>query len=122
MVAKTSLCSSMSEASLNMRFALSVVLMSRHDGSLKAFLAAATATSMSSGPAACTDAISLSSLYRSISLFSKVSKTHVGLIEVILAPAFDFTNSLLMNRPRGCLYLTPLGAVKSTNRSSDILN
>lgn len=39
---------------------------------------------------------------------------------VILAPDFEGTNSLLMKRPVGCVYFTPLGAIKSIDKS-DIL-
>jgi hypothetical protein len=46
--------------------------------------------------------------------------TYVGLIEVILSPELDFTNSLLMNRPVGRVIFLPFGAVKSTVRP-DIL-
>jgi hypothetical protein len=46
--------------------------------------------------------------------------TDVGLIEVIFSPDFAGTNSLLMNRPSGWVYLRPFGAVSSTERS-DIL-
>jgi len=42
----------------------------------------------------------------------------VGLILVIFSPDFDFTNSLLINRPIGCLYLLPFGAVRSMNKSA----
>ena len=35
----------------------------------------------------------------------------------MVSPDLDLTNSLLMNRPRGCVYFRPLGAVNSTNRS-----
>ncbi len=45
---------------------------------------------------------------------------YVGFMLVIFSPSLDFTNSLLMKRPRGCLYSWPLGALRSTN-SSDIL-
>jgi hypothetical protein len=34
----------------------------------------------------------------------------------ILSPLVDLTHSLLINRPVGCVYLTPLGAVSSTER------
>lgn len=34
----------------------------------------------------------------------------------ILSPFEDLTHSLLINRPVGCVYLTPLGAVSSTDR------
>lgn len=47
-------------------------------------------------------------------------KRYVGFIDVIFSPFSDLTHSLLMNRPVGCLYLRPLGAVSSTSRS-DIL-
>ncbi len=42
---------------------------------------------------------------------------YVGLTLVIVLPDLDFTNSLLMKRPRGWLYLTPLGAVSLMKRS-----
>lgn len=42
----------------------------------------------------------------------------MGLMLVIFSPDFDFTNSLLMKIPIGCLYLRPLGAVSSTERSA----
>jgi hypothetical protein len=38
----------------------------------------------------------------------------------ILSPLEDLTHSLLINRPVGCVYLTPLGAVSSTDKP-DIL-
>ena len=38
----------------------------------------------------------------------------------ILSPFDDLTHSLLINRPVGCVYLTPLGAVSSTDKP-DIL-
>lgn len=43
--------------------------------------------------------------------------SYVGFIEVIFPPDLDLTNSLLMNRPMGCVYLRPLGAVRSMLRS-----
>lgn len=46
---------------------------------------------------------------------------HLGFIELIVSPDFDLTNSLLMNNPRGCLYLWPFGAVSSTKRSDMLL-
>ena len=46
-----------------------------------------------------------------------ISDSSVGLIEVILLPLEEGTNSLLMNRPVGCVYFNPLGAVSSTERS-----
>jgi hypothetical protein len=42
---------------------------------------------------------------------------YLGFMDVMVSPDFDLTNSLLMNRPRGCLYFRPLGAVSSTKRS-----
>lgn len=42
---------------------------------------------------------------------------YLGLIVVIVSPDLDATNSLLMKRPRGCVYLRPFGAVSSTKRS-----
>ncbi len=44
-------------------------------------------------------------------------ETHVGLILVILFPDLDLTNLLLMKRPVGWVYLRPLGAVSSIERS-----
>ncbi len=41
----------------------------------------------------------------------------MGLMLVIFSPFFDLTNSLLMKIPVGCLYLWPLGAVSSMERS-----
>jgi hypothetical protein len=38
----------------------------------------------------------------------------------ILSPFEDLTHSLLINNPVGCVYLTPLGAVSSTDKP-DIL-
>ena len=46
---------------------------------------------------------------------------YVGLMLVILLPDLDFTNSLLMKRPVGCRYFSPLGAVSSIERSVMIL-
>lgn len=43
-----------------------------------------------------------------------------GLMLVTVLPLLDLTHSLLMNRPVGCVYLTPLGAVSSTE-SPDML-
>jgi hypothetical protein len=43
------------------------------------------------------------------------------LIVVIFSLDFDFTHSLLMNRPVGWVYLTPLGAVSSTDRSDMVV-
>lgn len=43
--------------------------------------------------------------------------SYVGFIEVIFSPDLDLTNSLLMKRPMGCVYLRPLGAVSSMLRS-----
>lgn len=40
--------------------------------------------------------------------------TYAGSIEVIVLPLFAFTNSLLMNRPVGWLYLRPFGAVSAS--------
>jgi hypothetical protein len=42
---------------------------------------------------------------------------YLGFIEVMVLPDLDLTNSLLMNRPLGCEYLRPFGAVSSTKRS-----
>jgi len=47
--------------------------------------------------------------------------TCVGLMLVIFSPDFDFTNSLLIKIPTGCLYFRPLGAVSSTTRSDILL-
>ena len=47
--------------------------------------------------------------------------THVGLMVDNVLPALDFTNSLLMNKPSGWVYLTPFGAVISCVSGSDIL-
>jgi hypothetical protein len=46
--------------------------------------------------------------------------TYVGFMLEILSPFEDLTHSLLINRPVGCVYLTPLGAVSSTDKP-DIL-
>lgn len=46
-----------------------------------------------------------------------VMKLYLGLIDVIVSPDLLFTNSLLINKPLGCLYLCPFGAVNSTKRS-----
>lgn len=89
-------------ASFNINAPRSVGTISRQV--LKASRAAATATSTSSAPAAKTDAISDSSL---------------GFMLVIFSPDFDLTNSLLMKRPVGWVYLWPLGAVSSMERLSD---
>lgn len=40
--------------------------------------------------------------------------TYAGSIDVMVCPDLAFTNSLLIKRPVGCVYLTPLGAVSST--------
>ena len=40
---------------------------------------------------------------------------------MIFSPDFDFTHSLLMNRPVGWVYLTPLGAVSSTDKSDMVV-
>jgi hypothetical protein len=47
-------------------------------------------------------------------------QTYLGFMLEILSPLVDLTHSLLINRPVGCVYLTPLGAVSSTDRP-DIL-
>ena len=73
---------------------------------LKAARAASTALSTSSGSAAWTEQISDSS---------------VGFMEVILLPLDEATNSLLMNRPVGCVYDTPFGAVSLTDRSDIVV-
>lgn len=49
-----------------------------------------------------------------------MSGTNDGFIVVIFSPDFDFTHSLLMKIPVGCVYLRPFGAVNSIVRS-DIL-
>jgi len=53
-------------------------------------------------------------------LFDTERQTYVGFMLEILSPFDDLTHSLLMNKPVGCVYLTPLGAVSSTERP-DIL-
>lgn len=45
---------------------------------------------------------------------------YVGFMLVIIRSPEEGTNSLLMKRPSGCVYLIPLGAVSSTERP-DIL-
>jgi hypothetical protein len=47
--------------------------------------------------------------------FCNTCGTHAGSTDVMVRPALDFTNSLLMKRPVGCVYLTPFGAVSSTD-------
>lgn len=47
-------------------------------------------------------------------------QAYLGFMLEILSPFDDLTHSLLMNKPVGCVYLTPLGAVSSTDRP-DIL-
>jgi hypothetical protein len=42
-------------------------------------------------------------------------------MEVIFLPSLLFTHSLLMNRPVGCVYFLPLGAVSSIERSDIFL-
>ena len=42
----------------------------------------------------------------------------MGLMEVILSPELDLTNSLLINKPVGRVIFLPLGAVNSTLRSA----
>lgn len=44
-----------------------------------------------------------------------------GLMLVIFSPDLAFTHSLLMKRPVGWMYLWPLGAVSSTERSDMLL-
>jgi hypothetical protein len=120
MVARISLFSSTKSASLIIMLPRSVVDMSRHDGSLNAFRAAATAMSTSSGPPAYTETISFSSLQtRVVSISRSItdSETDEGFMLVILSPLFDLTNSLLMNSPVFSLKCLPLGAVRSANRS-----
>lgn len=46
------------------------------------------------------------------------SRTHEGLMLVILSPELDLTNSLLIKRPVGRVIFFPLGAVNSTLRSA----
>lgn len=43
----------------------------------------------------------------------RIVSTYAGSIEVMVPPPTDSTNSLLMKRPVGCEYLTPLGASRS---------
>lgn len=47
--------------------------------------------------------------------------SYVGLMAVIFSSLDDFVHSLLMKRPMGWLYWSPLGEVSSTVRS-DIIN
>jgi hypothetical protein len=47
--------------------------------------------------------------------------TYAGSIDVIFWVDEPGTNSLLMKRPVGCLYLTPLGASRLTKRSDIVL-
>ena len=54
-------------------------------------------------------------------MISSTLHTHVGLMLVILSPFLDFTHSLLIHKPVGCLYFTPLGAVSSTSRSDMLM-
>ena len=56
----------------------------------------------------------------SIEDVKRVQASHLGLMLVIFSPDFEGTNSLLMNNPIGCVYLRPLGAVRSTKRSDMI--
>lgn len=42
-----------------------------------------------------------------------VGGAYAGSTVVIFLPEVEGTNSLLMNRPSGCVYLSPLGAVSS---------
>ena len=44
-------------------------------------------------------------------------QAYVGLILVIFSPDLGFTNSLLIKMPVGWMYLRPLGAVSSIERS-----
>jgi hypothetical protein len=48
-------------------------------------------------------------------------EAYVGLIDTIFSPFLEATHSLLMNKPVGCVYLRPLGAVSSTDKL-DILS
>lgn len=36
-------------------------------------------------------------------------QTHLGLVVCVMLPFADMTNLLLMNKPRGCFQMTPLG-------------
>jgi hypothetical protein len=104
MVANVFAFSSTRSASLFNNLPLAVGGRSFHEGSLNAFRAALTAISTSSGPAAKTLAISCS-LLSEVSTFKlqpKDTKTYAGLIVANFSPKVDFTNSLLMNKPRGC--------------------
>jgi hypothetical protein len=47
---------------------------------------------------------------------------YAGLTVESLAPNFDLTNSLLMNKPVGWSYLRPLGAVRETITSLMVPN
>jgi hypothetical protein len=42
---------------------------------------------------------------------------YLGLMDEMVSPDLDATNSLLMKRPHGWAYFRPLGAVSSTKRS-----
>lgn len=119
-VASTSLFFSIRATSLNISSARSTLGRSRHAGFLNALRAALTAMSTSSGSAAYTDAISLSSLQGAVRNKRGISgkdATYVGFMLVIFSPCVDLTHSLLMNKPVGWVNLTPLGAVSSTVRS-----
>ena len=124
-VARVSLCCFTSSESLSSSSPLSVPPTLRHD--LKALRATFTAISTSSAVAANTLVISDSSLHRSVRSVSVPQMSpswnfaYVGFMLVIFCPFCDLTHSLLMKRPRGCLYCTPLGALSSTSRS-DILH
>lgn len=110
MVARTSLCWSMSAASLNNRSPRSVPDISRHEGSLKAVRAAITALSTSSAEAAYTEVISLSSLSKSQSFTASHSS-----VEDLCSPRIDAGNLLVIAR------LHPLIVDKQTNRLSVLL-
>lgn len=69
---------------------------------LKAARAAETAASTSSAEAEWTEVI---------------SSSVVGFMDVIFEEVEEGTKALLMKRPVGCVYLRPLGAVSSTERS-----
>jgi hypothetical protein len=58
--------------------------------------------------------------YASIHVFNleRESVTYAGSIESIVIPLLEATNSLLINRPVGCVYFTPFGAVNSIDRAA----
>ena len=123
-------------ASFRSRAPRSVGEMECQEGCLRAVRAAETAVSMSEGEAAWTEVMGVSSLrcwLRRWFLLRKdgcigeneaegeVGGAYVGFILSIFAPELDLTNSLLIKRPSGCSYLTPLGAVRVVKRSEDII-